>query len=520
MQKIIFYSLALFLLLFFGFQLTKSLDIQKDHSGLFYISIDKKEAVINPQQYDIFIIKNKDQSLDIYKAFDYYSAGEKYAHSHLKNANRKNNDLFPLIYQDKINYTDTLKEVDVLKRKSIVQNSNAFEARRYSSQQDEPNDWFSRLDNSVFIFFFLSILPFTLLIFHDIILQWMQIRHYSLQYFLIQVSFIVLAIGFFFSMLNPENYSSNPFTKLLLLILVFGMVYLIFQFGKSKLKNWESSWKWKEGYKFVLLFSVSIMAIYLANQICILVDSKIFNSDEYTILSHRGRIGLEIGFAFSFALANFLNNLRRKFFKISAQNKNLKNIEGKALASEAELQAIHASVNPHFLYNSLNSIASLAKIDPEKTEAMAIALSNFYKYNTNRDGEHITSISDEIEMIENYLNIEKIRFGNRLQYRIDVDKNALKKKIPHFILQPLVENAIKYGYDEKKEIVSIQLEIIQKNTSLVITIFDSGQPFTDNLASGYGLKSVMIKLKLLFPDRHTINFINEPKKQVLIEIRN
>lgn len=220
-----------------------------------------------------------------------------------------------------------------------------------------------------------------------------------------------------------------------------------------------------------------------------------------------------------FAIANFLNNFRKHVVELRKKEKQLVITEKKVLSTESELDALQARVNPHFLYNSLNSLASLALADPAKTEEMALALSDFYKRSTNRQDEHLSSLEEEVEMLKTYLNIEKIRFRERLKYELVIDENCKDFQIPRFLLQPIVENAIKYGYDKASNEIKIKVEAKKKDKALHINIYDSGKPFSVDLSTGYGLRSVKKKLKLLFQDKHDIQFINEPEKCVWIVVR-
>jgi sensor histidine kinase YesM len=115
------------------------------------------------------------------------------------------------------------------------------------------------------------------------------------------------------------------------------------------------------------------------------------------------------------------------------------------LKTKAELNALHSRVNPHFLYNALNSITGLAKIDAEKTEHMALSLSKLFRYSINKEQSDWSTLYEELEMVKIYLDIEKVRFEDRLDFRVDLPDELGAVKIPRFIIQPLVENAIKHG---------------------------------------------------------------------------
>ena len=121
-------------------------------------------------------------------------------------------------------------------------------------------------------------------------------------------------------------------------------------------------------------------------------------------------------------------------------------------------------------------------------------------------------------MVENYLMIEKIRFEDKLEVSIEMDEAVKRIKVPKFILQPLVENAVKHGLREPDKKGIIRIAIKGGDGKIDITIYDNGSPFPEDIQVGYGLKSVMDKLALFYPDKHTIYFENEPVKQVTISI--
>ncbi|WP_299454877.1 sensor histidine kinase [uncultured Microscilla sp.] len=203
--------------------------------------------------------------------------------------------------------------------------------------------------------------------------------------------------------------------------------------------------------------------------------------------------------------------------KITEQE--LKLMELKQLKTQAELDALHARVNPHFLYNTLNSIASLIHANPDKAEQMTLLLSKFFRYNTNRKNNHLTTIGEELDMVATYLEIEKVRFGDRLNYQLDLPPGAKNYLIPRFLLQPLVENALKHGIAKLAEKGKLSLTINTENDQIKVMIGDNGPGFSDELVSGYGLKSTREKLELLFPGNADFYFENSPKKQLVITLK-
>lgn len=204
--------------------------------------------------------------------------------------------------------------------------------------------------------------------------------------------------------------------------------------------------------------------------------------------------------------------------KRKLQEKELELSKLSELKTKAELDALHSKVNPHFLYNALNSIADLSITDGKKARRMTIALADLFRYSINYTQNNYSTINDEVAMTEVYLQIEKIRFEDQLNYSVSVAEGMGHYLIPRFILQPLVENAVKHGLKVTGRMTEIFLETTQTETGMMICIVDNGPAFPDELTPGYGVKSVYDKLDLLFPDQYDICFSNAPRKQVSIHI--
>jgi hypothetical protein len=202
--------------------------------------------------------------------------------------------------------------------------------------------------------------------------------------------------------------------------------------------------------------------------------------------------------------------------KISEQEYQLLNLE--KLKTKAQLNALEARINPHFLYNSLNSIAGLVHQDPDKAEEMTIQLSKLFRYTTGRNEGHHHSVAEELEIVKSYLDIEQMRFGNRLQFSIDVIPDLLEMKIPRFLLQPLVENAIKHGISQLLESGKIEIKIEQKGEMIQFTIHDNGPAFKEEVGGGYGLRSIKDKLNLIYGEKALLSVQNNDYKAVIISL--
>ena len=202
--------------------------------------------------------------------------------------------------------------------------------------------------------------------------------------------------------------------------------------------------------------------------------------------------------------------------KLSAQELELSKL--RELKTKAKLDALHSKINPHFLYNALNSIADLSITDGKKARKMTTALADLFRYSINYSNHNYSSVADEMGMAETYLHIEKIRFEDKLSYTIITDDNTKHFLLPRFLLQPLAENAVKHGLKATGRETNIEMKINLSEKGLMIEAKDNGPFFPDDLIPGYGIKSVYDKLDLLFPGQYEIEFKNEPEKKISILI--
>jgi LytS/YehU family sensor histidine kinase len=183
-----------------------------------------------------------------------------------------------------------------------------------------------------------------------------------------------------------------------------------------------------------------------------------------------------------------------------------------------EFTNLKQKVNPHFLYNALNSIADLSITDGRKARKMTIALADLFRYSINYSNNNFSSVKDEVEMANVYLQIEKIRFEDQLNYSLKVEDELNHYLVPRFVLQPLVENAVKHGLKATGQLTEINLEVKKNGAGMVVNIADTGPAFPAELNPGYGVKSVFDKLDLLFPGNYEMHFSNDPVKQVSLFI--
>ena len=170
------------------------------------------------------------------------------------------------------------------------------------------------------------------------------------------------------------------------------------------------------------------------------------------------------------------------------------------LAREAELFNLRLQLQPHFLFNSLNSINALIGFQPQEARKMVQQLSEFLRSTLRKDDTQPVFLAEELQTLGLYLEIEKMRFGHRLQTEINADEASLKMKLPPMLLQPLVENAIKFGLYDTTGQVTISIQAVASENNLEISIQNPYDPqtATKRKGTGFGLAGVQRRLYLLF----------------------
>jgi two-component system sensor histidine kinase YesM len=193
---------------------------------------------------------------------------------------------------------------------------------------------------------------------------------------------------------------------------------------------------------------------------------------------------------------------------------------------EAELNALQAQINPHFLYNTLNSIFWKAQKNKQLEIAeMTMLLSQMFRLNLNR-GEDWIIVEREIELVSCYLKLQKMRYNDRLQFTINIDEKILNILMPRFILQPFVENAVLHGIDDRTEGIEVIITGTLTEDTITFIVEDNGlgmrKETVDMLnsldfdsiqhsseSSGYAIKNIIEKLELIYDDKYTLFFTSE-----------
>jgi two-component system LytT family sensor kinase len=187
--------------------------------------------------------------------------------------------------------------------------------------------------------------------------------------------------------------------------------------------------------------------------------------------------------------------------------------EREALLVQAQLQALKMQLQPHFLFNSLNSISSLIDHDPKAGITMVARLGDFLRLTLNNSGEDEIALEQELEFLKRYLEIEMIRFEHRLTVEIDVPSDVYRARVPNLILQPIVENAIRHGLADSEGPAHIEIRARRVSATLRLEVRDNGRPANNGnepLSSGVGLANTRARLVNLYGGMQRLDFCRLP----------
>ncbi|MDA3953338.1 MAG: histidine kinase [Bacteroidales bacterium] len=198
-------------------------------------------------------------------------------------------------------------------------------------------------------------------------------------------------------------------------------------------------------------------------------------------------------------------------FWIDFQNEKERKEEALLLAQTAELEMLRYQLNPHFLFNSLNSIRALVDENQKAAKSMITELSEFLRYSLLQKDVKLVPLSRELEAVKHYLSIEKKRFEEKLQIDYNVSDNAEKIKVLSFMLHPLIENAVKHGMKTSKLPLKLLLQSYVKNETLHISVCNSGKWVDDSKEDGTntGLQNVVKRLRNAYNDNYSFEIVKK-----------
>jgi LytS/YehU family sensor histidine kinase len=205
------------------------------------------------------------------------------------------------------------------------------------------------------------------------------------------------------------------------------------------------------------------------------------------------------------------------------EKEKLRRLQAESAAREAQLKMLRYQLNPHFLFNTLNAINAHVRLGENVPASEMIQfLSRFLRHSLEQDSTEEVPLEHELESLRLYLKIEKARFGERLDIRYDIADGAGEALVPSLVLQPLVENAMKYAVAPSEEGSTLEIRAEQRGTQLQLQVLDTGPGMVDTALSerkGIGLSNTLERLRALYGEQYEFTVSNRSPKGLVVTIR-
>ena len=220
-----------------------------------------------------------------------------------------------------------------------------------------------------------------------------------------------------------------------------------------------------------------------------------------------------IPFFFSWSLIYFLFHFIENYKKAEIEN-----LKWEASINEIELNKLKSQLNPHFMFNAMNSIRALVDENPSKSKDAITQLSNILRNTLQMGKKKVIPFDEEFKIVNDYLALESIRYEERLKTSVRIDPESKTFSIPPLMIQTLVENGIKHGVSKLINGGVLEIETVVKNDALVVKIFNSGQLLSEISDSGFGIKNTKQRLHLLYGKAASLTISNVDSSNVLTEL--
>jgi two-component system LytT family sensor kinase len=197
----------------------------------------------------------------------------------------------------------------------------------------------------------------------------------------------------------------------------------------------------------------------------------------------------------------------------------IQNLRWEASSKDIELNKLKSQLNPHFMFNSMNSIRALIDENPAKAKEAVTQLANILRNTLVMNKNKEIFLEEELKIVRDYLALEHIRYEERLKYDFDIEEEALKKIVPPLIVQAQVENAIKHGISKLPKGGSVLVKAKTLNKDLLIEVTNTGQLSNEKSETGFGLLNSKQRLELLYGSKATIGIANTNNNEVSVKIK-
>jgi two-component system LytT family sensor kinase len=315
------------------------------------------------------------------------------------------------------------------------------------------------------------------------------------------------------------NYSDAEAVNFDQIIISYFLQASFFLLSTHLFRNYVLKWKWINLHvsKVIPRVSLSVMVLTILNYLFqVFISFQLGNVDPKTEFQPVFIVtNLVVVFVFYFLWASiyFLYNYMESY------NVSLKQ---EAAINEIKLNALKSQLNPHFIFNALNSVRALVDENPVKAKIAITQLSNIMRNSLVMDKKMVISFTDELKTVQDYLNLELIRFEERLKIEFDIHPESGQYEVPPLMLQTLVENGIKHGISSLIKGGLLRIETRIEDSMLCIRIWNSGKYSEDNTKSkgtGFGIQNTIQRLSIIYGDKASFRISNESNNFVLTEIK-
>jgi len=315
-----------------------------------------------------------------------------------------------------------------------------------------------------------------------------------------------LGVGF-----ATGNWPASFATGLAISSAIFALYWLDQKFIQPHLKNVSPDWM-----RLGLEMTCSLLDHIVGAVVTLLVCSRIFGFQVVPSAAWLTVAAMVVVFPIIHGTQMALRFLRQ------VQEKERKEEQLRALATEAELRALKAQINPHFLFNTLNTIAELIHADSERAEATVERLAEMFRYVLNGSERGLVPLAEELGFLEDYLEIERVRFGDRLRLTREITPDAQGLLVPSLVLQPLVENTVRHGRGADGSIdLGIDIHIDGEQTVIAISDQGPGMPAHHKIGAspGHGLYSVDQRLRKTYGEAYGLKIGANQPQGTLVTLR-
>lgn len=286
-------------------------------------------------------------------------------------------------------------------------------------------------------------------------------------------------------------------------IVVIVFMAFISYLTKLMFEKWGAR-GWKKIIWVHLFFSffIGYVIFFVTAVITFLIGKASFaEASRYISFNHFVAV-VEVNFLIYFAMIGIINVY---YYIKKVRNIEVQKAQVETHLANAKLNMLKAQLHPHFIFNTLNSISALVEIDKEKTQNLIADFGDLFRDILEFKDENLIPLKKELEILDKYISIISVRFSDHLSIEKDIQENVENELVPHMLLQPMVENALKHGYGYNATELNVKLKIFKKENFLYIEIENNGQPlkqsFEELLQQGTGLKNTQDRLKTLYGNR-------------------